>query len=496
MFPRKKMCRVLPFVLYFCSFGPSTFCQYSYNYTRPPSDYRHLLAKDPKCRYRVHYPKTTWHTAHDVCSGDNMTLARLSNQAEVELIGDLYWYVHDIIEELENKGDLQNVWIDGFMWSSSNQIKTKNCQSLDPHLPITLKKNAYSDFFCVYYNFTDKQLHTDACDEQRPFLCESLTDDLNDCFATTGIYSLKNDPMKGICEHRRTINRKFAECKFSCLQDSRCFCIEHYSFCIQYWYRATESQCYFSRSATYVMHKAIFFYHAVPYVPVAPKPFYEWCPDIFRPYVWKTVPRLLDGGIAEDPSQSFTEHTVSLCAMKCQLRQLCHLFRCNTLTAECDLYDQIGSRKILNVTGNQFFQKMPTSCETGRDEWFPEYQNCIWIPMYAYPYEVAKNKCEAVGKVMMGTENYPKVMHLMNVTNAKSTHVYSRHLGNNTYQWIDGTMIPASQWCPGQPAENTGCLGVQNDLDSACPQGGLYEIPCSFSNRFFCVEKNKNTVIS
>lgn len=79
--------------------------------------------------------------------------------------------------------------------------------------------------------------------------------DLNDCFATTGIYSLKNDPMKGICEHRRTINRKFAECKFSCLQDSRCFCIEHYSFCIQYWYRATESQCYFSRSATYVMHK-------------------------------------------------------------------------------------------------------------------------------------------------------------------------------------------------------------------------------------------------
>lgn len=105
-----------------------------------------------------------------------------------------------------------------------------------------------------------------------------------------------------------------------------------------------------------------------------------------------------------------------------------------------------------------------------------------------------KNKCEAVGKVMMGTENYQKVMHLMNVTNAKSTHVYSRHLGNNTYQWIDGTMIPASQWCPGQPAENTGCLGVQNDLDGACPQGGLYEIPCSFSNRFFCVEKNKNTV--
>lgn len=55
---------------------------------------------------------------------------------------------------------------------------------------------------------------------------------------------------------------------------------------------------------------------------------------------------------------------------------------------------------------------------TGQDEWFPEYQTCIWIPTYVYSYEEAKNKCEAVGKVMMGTENYPKVMHLMNVTNA------------------------------------------------------------------------------
>ncbi|XP_052705511.1 uncharacterized protein LOC128181239 [Crassostrea angulata] len=479
------MCRVLPFVFYFCFFGPSTFCQY-----RPA-----LQSEDLICRYRVHYPKTTWHTAHNVCSGDNMTLARLSNQTEVQLIDDLYWHVLKIINELDIKGDLQDVWIDGFMWSSFNKTMTQNCQSLDTELPITLKKNAYSDFLCVYYNFTDKQLYTDDCDENRPFLCESLTDDLNDCFALTEIGSLKNTQMIGICQLRS--HSTIENCKTSCLRDSRCFGVEHnvyVSTCMEYIYRTPTSRCYFSRGATHFSHKAIFIYHAVPYMPVAPKPFYEWCQDIFGPYVWKTVPRLLDGGIAEDPSQSFTEHTASLCAMKCQLRQLCQLFQCNTLTAECDLYDGIGFRRISNVTGNQFFQKMPTSCETGRDEWFPEYQNCIWIPMYAYPYEEAKNKCEAVGKVMMGTENYQKVMHLMNVTNAKSTHVYSRHLGNNTYQWIDGTMIPASQWCPGQPAENTGCLGVQNDLDSACPQGGLYEIPCSFSNRFFCVEKNKNTV--
>lgn len=68
------------------------------------------------------------------------------------------------------------MWIDGFIWSSSSKIMIQNCQSLDPQLPITLKNITYRGFLCVYYNFTDKQLYTDVCDEQRPFLCESLTD--------------------------------------------------------------------------------------------------------------------------------------------------------------------------------------------------------------------------------------------------------------------------------------------------------------------------------
>lgn len=76
---------------------------------------------------------------------------------------------------------------------------------------------------------------------------------------------------------------------------------------------------------------------------------------------------------------------------------------------------------------------------------------------------------------------------LSNLSILESIHVYSRRIGNNTYQWSDGTMIPASQWCPGWPAENTGCVGFQKDSDSSCPQGGLYEIPCSQYNRFFCV---------
>lgn len=37
-----------------------------------------------------------------------MTLARLSNQTEVQLIDDLHWYVQEIIDRLENKGYVKN----------------------------------------------------------------------------------------------------------------------------------------------------------------------------------------------------------------------------------------------------------------------------------------------------------------------------------------------------------------------------------------------------
>lgn len=44
------------------------------------------LDKDPKCRYRVHYPEASWNTAYDVCSRDNMTLAKASTPIEIHLI--------------------------------------------------------------------------------------------------------------------------------------------------------------------------------------------------------------------------------------------------------------------------------------------------------------------------------------------------------------------------------------------------------------------------
>ncbi|XP_065939908.1 uncharacterized protein [Magallana gigas] len=205
--------------------------------------------------------------------------------------------------------------------------------------------------------------------------------------------------------------------------------------------------------------------------------------------VWKIVPRLLDGGIAEIPSKSYNGSTTFLCALECQMRPPCQLFRYNPNTSECDLYDGIKFKRTSYVHRNQFYQKMPDHCVTGRDEWFPEYQTCIWIPTHVSPYEEAKRLCESAGKVMLGINNFSQVLYLMDLINTKYIHIYSRRTGDITYEMDDGTLFPSTLWCPGQPYEYLDCIGVQNDPQSNwCTYPGLddYEY-CSHSSRFLCV---------
>lgn len=60
---------------------------------------------------------------------------------------------------------------------------------------------------------------------------------------------------------------------------------------------------------------------------------------------------------------------------------------------------------------------LSSDCVTGRDEWFPEYQTCIWIPTQVYPYEEAKKLCESAGKIMLGINNFSQVLDLMDLLN-------------------------------------------------------------------------------
>nr|XP_022316418.1 uncharacterized protein LOC111120060 [Crassostrea virginica] len=209
--------------------------------------------------------------------------------------------------------------------------------------------------------------------------------------------------------------------------------------------------------------------------------------ECFGSHNWKIVPRLLGSGIGEAASRSFLDYTASSCAMQCQISPSCQLFRFNAHSSVCDLYDGRGYKRVSNVQGNQFYQRMPDDCVSGRDEWFPEFQACILISKELYSYEGAKTRCESEGKVMMGAEDYQKVLHLMDLINTQYIHVYSRYTGSNTYQWYDGTPVSASLWCPYQPMDDSGCLGVDLALMNWCPAGGLDDIICTDFRQFFCV---------
>ncbi|XP_052701839.1 uncharacterized protein LOC128178630 [Crassostrea angulata] len=168
------------------------------------------------------------------------------------------------------------------------------------------------------------------------------------------------------------------------------------------------------------------------------------------------------------------------------MKPSCQLFRYNANKLECDLCDGRRFKRTSNVQRNQFNQKMPDYCVTGRDEWLREFQTCIWIPSQVFPYEEAKSLCESAGKIMLGTKNLSHVVDLMDLLNAKYIHVYSRRTGTKTYEMDDRTLIPSTFLCPGQTREDSDCLGVQNDPQSNWSTSpGLDDIICSHTRQFF-----------
>ncbi|XP_061183303.1 uncharacterized protein LOC133191571 [Saccostrea echinata] len=206
--------------------------------------------------------------------------------------------------------------------------------------------------------------------------------------------------------------------------------------------------------------------------------------ECFGIYVWKVVPRLNGRGVGEIPIFTEMNHTASSCALKCQIIFTCKHFRHNGVTTECALYDGEGYRAVTDVTGNQFYQKMPDDCVAGRDEWFPEWRSCILIKTDWLPYEEAKKKCELEIRTMMGAKNFTQIQNLMDSLGFKWIHVYARRTGTDSYEWFDRTPVTEG-WCLAQPDSNTGCVGV--DLSKSwCSKGGLDDFPCTDHRQFLC----------
>lgn len=264
----------LSVLLILCTFGQKAFSN--------------LQESDPKCRYRVHYPKASWHTAYDVCSGENKTLAKISSQIELQLVELVLVDVETLIKELDVKTDLQGVWIEGFRRSSNNESMQQNCQSLDPQFNIIMTYPAEDDILCLYYNYTSKKFYADNCNAERAFLCESLTTDLENCMMTNNIASVINDIPNGICELRSsTTTVTLVECIAGCLNDDRCYGVLNDTACKHYMYK--EGPCNFPRYTEFFIHKGLFIYHSTPPLVAATKPFKKWCPEITQEIIQEKI---------------------------------------------------------------------------------------------------------------------------------------------------------------------------------------------------------------
>lgn len=265
----------LSVLLILCTFGQKAFSN--------------LQESDPKCRYRVHYPKASWHTAYDVCSGENKTLAKISSQIELQLIDLVLLDVETLIKELDVKTDLQGLWIEGFRRSSNNESMQQNCQSLDPQFNIIMTYPAEDDILCLYYNYTNKKFYADNCNAERAFLCESLTTDLENCMMNNTITSVIKEKPNGICELQYNSGPiTEVECIAGCLEDSRCYGVHYNNGCRQYMYNK-EGQCYFQRHTVFFSHKGLFIYHSTPPLVAATKPFKDWCPEITQEIIQEKI---------------------------------------------------------------------------------------------------------------------------------------------------------------------------------------------------------------
>ena len=55
--------------------------------------------KDSRCRFRLHYPGASWHTAYDVCAKENKTLARVCSD-KLNIMGPLLYEVNQLTTDI------------------------------------------------------------------------------------------------------------------------------------------------------------------------------------------------------------------------------------------------------------------------------------------------------------------------------------------------------------------------------------------------------------
>ncbi|XP_056007874.1 uncharacterized protein LOC125666362 isoform X2 [Ostrea edulis] len=241
-----------------------------------PAPVYSLQVKDPKCRYRVHLPEASWHTAYDACTGSDWTLAKISSLTEMYLIDLVLQEVNGLFDD-PVVSDSTGVWVDAFLRSSNNESMSQDCKSLDPQLPVTVTRTGPGDMLCIYYNRTAQTFLTDDCNTKKTFICESRSEALQDCMTVSTITNLKNGSPFDICLDV-DIPSGTTDCKSRCIETPVCYTFT--GDCYLFRYKNTCITGLGRSPPATLTHKSFFIHNAADYPVSNAKPLSEWCPEL------------------------------------------------------------------------------------------------------------------------------------------------------------------------------------------------------------------------
>ncbi|XP_062604098.1 uncharacterized protein LOC134265891 [Saccostrea cucullata] len=211
-------------------FGPNILCS--------------LQDRDPKCRYTVHQPGASWHTAYNVCASSNGTLPQITSLSEMYFLDLVLEEVDNLLETHSGLRISAGLWIGAFLRSSNNESMLENCDHLDSQVPVNITAVSPGDMFCLYYNRFEKTLFTENCSTAKIFICETNDEDLGECMIKSSLSTLRNQTQKQFCEDDKYDEKPISLtlCEANCLKKANCYTFTYENeVCILYKYMDNPS---------------------------------------------------------------------------------------------------------------------------------------------------------------------------------------------------------------------------------------------------------------
>ncbi|XP_062598867.1 uncharacterized protein LOC134260317 isoform X2 [Saccostrea cucullata] len=249
------------------TFGPYILCS--------------LQDRDPKCRYTVHLPEASWHTAYSVCASRNRTLAQITSLSEMYFLDLVLEEVDNLLEKHSSLRISAEVWIGAFLRSSNNESMLENCNHLDSQVPVEITGVGLGDMFCLYYSRLNGTLVTGNCSTAKMFICVNNDEDPGECMINSTTSAIKNQIPFKLCFKQSYYPKKTSrECESFCMEEKSCYTFINIHNCTLYEY-TKEQHCSIGRHPpSKLRHKSFFLYSSSSYPTSKTNPLSSWCPEV------------------------------------------------------------------------------------------------------------------------------------------------------------------------------------------------------------------------